>query len=170
MGSHIAAGCPLLTGQLHRPRFVFNCFSKDNSGKDRVTGYGVLTVPAEPGKHNCCVQCFLPESSSIIQQTIAKLRGVNAEFVDPLLPANADGRYACRTSTKGYVNLEINVSIKSSDAGYRFSSLSSNVKNTTNTSIPHSIADLTNPPGTGNDQGELFRPNDERREKLSYKT
>lgn len=72
-----------------------------------MTGYGMLPIPTEPGKwvlnnfslssnqfrHVCRVHCFLPEPSSTVQQLIAKLRRVNAEFVDPMLPANADGRY-----------------------------------------------------------------------------
>ncbi|CAL2052781.1 unnamed protein product [Caenorhabditis brenneri] len=143
------------------PRLVLNCFSRDNSGRDSVSGYGVLAVPTEPGKHICRVYCFLPESSSIMQGIIAKLRGVNAEFVDPLMPANADGRYACRTSARGYVDVEINVSIKSSESGFRFSpAVTERTANHTN--VPSSIADLAGAGSAG--IGEIFNIAEEHEE------
>lgn len=140
------------------PRFVLNCFSKDKSGKDCVVGYGVLPIPAEPGNHTCRVHCFLPESSSIVQQMIAKLRGVNAEFVDPLIPATSDGRYACRTSTKGYVDLDLNVSIKYPDTGYMFSHTPVEVKPSipTTHTVPASIAELANVVSSNKDNEGIF--------------
>ncbi|CCD62862.1 B9 domain-containing protein 1 [Caenorhabditis elegans] len=137
------------------PRLVLNCFSKDHSGKDCVTGYGMLPIPTEPGKHVCRVHCFLPEPSSTVQQLIAKLRRVNAEFVDPMLPANADGRYACRTSTKGYVDLEINVSIKCSDTAYKFTSTSTEIKSSNShatNNVSTTIADLAGIEAVGNEE------------------
>ncbi|CAP30286.1 Protein CBR-MKSR-1 [Caenorhabditis briggsae] len=155
------------------PRLVLNCFSKDTSGKDCVIGYGVLPIPTEPGKHICRVHCFLPEPSSIVQQMMAKLRRMNAEFVDPLLPANADGRYACRTSTRGYVDIEINVSIKSSETGYRFApSASSEAKiNNSHQNVPSSIADLAGIVAVGGEEhADIFGADSENEESKTTRT
>ncbi|EFO96799.1 CRE-MKSR-1 protein [Caenorhabditis remanei] len=150
------------------PRIVLNCFTKDTSGKDCVVGYGVLPVPSEPGQHIHRVHCFMPESSSIVQRMIAKLRGVTAEFVDPLLPANSDGRYACRTSTRGYVDLEINVSIKSSETGYRFAPGATEARSNNNSmNVPSSIADLAGIVAAGNEPSELFSVDEENEELVS---
>ncbi|CAI2355540.1 unnamed protein product [Caenorhabditis sp. 36 PRJEB53466] len=120
------------------PRLVLNCFSKDVSGKDGVIGYGAISIPTEPGKHCCRVYCFLPETSSTIQLIISKLRRVNSEFIDPLLTASSDGRNACCTTTTGYVDVDLNVSVKHSDTGYQFSSGFAD-KNSNNTISPSII-------------------------------
>uniref|UniRef100_A0A8R1HHM7 Uncharacterized protein n=1 Tax=Caenorhabditis japonica TaxID=281687 RepID=A0A8R1HHM7_CAEJA len=92
-------------------------------------------------KHFCRVYCFLPESSSILQWMIEKIRSVEAEFVNPLMPATSDNRYVCQTSTKGYVEIEINVGAKEPAAGFQFNSHITELKKSSN--VPTSIVELT---------------------------
>ncbi|CAI5451634.1 unnamed protein product [Caenorhabditis angaria] len=123
------------------PRYVFSCYSKNRSGNDCLKAYGSLFVPTTPGRHLKRVYCFLPEPSSMIQRITARIRELNAELVNPLMPGFSDGRHALRVTSKGYLDIEINISIKCTDTSLQFTSMSHNT-------TPSSTSNLNNSDGS----------------------
>ncbi|CAD6189118.1 unnamed protein product [Caenorhabditis auriculariae] len=105
------------------PRYVLTCYTRNRNGHDRINGYGALFLPTTPGQYKLKVRCYMPEPSSLIQSLISMFRGLSAELVNPLMPAYADGRYGLRVSTKGTVEIELNIQTRVSDTSFNFKNM-----------------------------------------------
>ncbi|GAB1603771.1 B9 domain-containing protein 1-like [Argonauta hians] len=91
------------------PRIVIHAYGMDAFGNDVVRGYGMCHVPIVPGRHECCIPMFVPESSSLLQKFSCWMFGRRPEFVDARIVALGEGREVCRVRTQGFVTVKFNV-------------------------------------------------------------
>ncbi|XP_040212367.1 B9 domain-containing protein 1 [Rana temporaria] len=94
------------------PQIVVSVYGPDVFGNDIVRGYGAVHLPFTPGRHKKTIPVFVPESSSKLQKFTSWFTGRRAEFTDPKVVAQGDGREVTRVRSQGFLTLSFNVVTK----------------------------------------------------------
>ena len=82
------------------PQIVLSCYGQDAFGNDVIRGYGSTYIPSVVGRTVREVPIFVPQAATAFQKFVGIFTGRRAEFIDPRIVAQAEGRDATRVSTQ----------------------------------------------------------------------
>jgi len=71
-------------------------YGTDLCNRRVIRGYGTVLLPSSPGRHECVVRMFRPVSSSLWTNFMGWITGNAAQFIDPRVTTQVEGRDVVR--------------------------------------------------------------------------
>ena len=81
--------------------FFRSVYGTDMCNRRVIRGYGTVQLPTSPGRHERDVRLFRPISSSLWTRFMGWLTGNPAQFIDPRVSTQVEGRDVVRAEVIG---------------------------------------------------------------------
>jgi hypothetical protein len=94
------------------PKLYVEVWQANSQGRYSVAGYGIGTIPFEPGQHTVEIKCWAPKPDGFWKSLKASWFGAKPELVFKDMLFSGAERFGFETETTGTVEVDIGVVLK----------------------------------------------------------